>query len=313
MKELVLVVDDIAENRYLLVALLSGHGYEVETAADGAEALSVARARPPALVVTDVLMPVMDGFELCRRWKGDPALAGIPFLVYTATYTDPRDEELALELGADRFLLKPQKVEVLLQVVRELLAPRGLAAPLRREPCKESLELALQHNEVLLRKLEKKVTQLEQEITRRDEVERELKEASSRWQGTFDAMLDPVALITPEGTITRANRAMCEYLGLPASGVEGSKCFRLFHTMDEHIDGCPLVASRKSGGRETMEMAVGDRTFYVVTDPMPATDGRVTGYIHILRDITSHKRTEAALLENAGLMRIAAQAARLSG
>ena len=296
MTERILVVDDIAENRYLLVALLSGHGYEVETAADGAEALAVARARPPALVVTDVLMPVMDGFELCRRWKGDPELARIPFLVYTATYTDPRDEELALQLGADRFLLKPQKVEVLLSVVRELLAPPGGGRPEPGSgPCRESLELALRHNEVLLRKLEKKVTQLEREIVLRDEVERELKASSARWQGTFDAMLDPVALITPEGTITRANRAMCEYLGLPASAVEGSQCFRLFHSLNEHIEGCPLVVSRKSGGRETMEMVVGDRTFYVVTDPMPDADGHVSGYIHILRDITSHKRTEAEI------------------
>ena len=310
----ILVADDIESNRYLLVSLFTASGYEVEVASDGAEALASALKRPPDLIVTDVLMPVMDGFELCRRWRQEPLLAGIPFVVYTATYTDPRDEALALSLGADRYLIKPQKVEVLLQVVHEVLggAGRGSASG-RTEPVGEPLELALRHNEVLLGKLEKKITQLEAEISLRDTVERELRDAALRWQGTFDSMLDPVALIRPDGTITRANRAMAEYLGIPSGELVGKRCFQLFHGVDQHIEGCPLVASRKSGLRETMEMTVGEKTYFVVTDPLPGPGDEAEGYIHILRDITWHKRSEAALLESASLMRIAGRAARLGG
>src|SRR5512138_1639234 len=102
----ILVVDDKSENRYMLEVLLKGHGHEVDTANNGVEALARAHAVPPALVISDLLMPVMDGFALCREWKGDDLLKRIPFVVYTATFTDPQDEKLALSLGADRFVIK---------------------------------------------------------------------------------------------------------------------------------------------------------------------------------------------------------------
>src|SRR5262245_24677462 len=103
----VLIVDDGRENLYLLRMLLEAHGYVVDEAHHGAEALERARATPPQLIVSDLLMPVMDGYTLLRHWKADSRLRHAPFIVYTATYTAPEDEELALKLGADAFILKP--------------------------------------------------------------------------------------------------------------------------------------------------------------------------------------------------------------
>jgi len=70
-----LVVDDREENRYLLCQLLRGHGYAVQEADQGAQALELARAQPPDLVVSDLLMPVMDGYTLLRNWKADDTCA----------------------------------------------------------------------------------------------------------------------------------------------------------------------------------------------------------------------------------------------
>ena len=105
----VLIVDDIKENLYLLESLLKGYGYGTVTANNGAEALGLGLKEPPDLIIADILMPVMDGYTLCREWKKDDTLKNIPFIFYTATYTHPKDGEFALSLGADRFIIKPQE------------------------------------------------------------------------------------------------------------------------------------------------------------------------------------------------------------
>ena len=74
----ILIVDDNEQNVYLLQALLGGNGYHVVTAAHGAEALAKARKNPPDLIISDILMPVMDGFALCREWKKDERLKSHP-------------------------------------------------------------------------------------------------------------------------------------------------------------------------------------------------------------------------------------------
>lgn len=125
----ILIADDIPANSYLLESILKGYGFEVIVTKNGAEALDAARSNPPDLIITDILMPVMDGFELCRRWKADDRLKSVPFIFYTATYTDQKDEQLAKSLGADRFIVKPQKPEDLVQAVREVLSEAREGSP----------------------------------------------------------------------------------------------------------------------------------------------------------------------------------------
>ncbi len=157
----VLVVDDQAENLYLLRALLEGHGYAVDSACNGAEALALARKQPPDVVVSDLMMPVLDGYMLLREWKADPGLLSIPFIVYTATYTDAQDERLALDLGADAFLLKPTEPEVLIARLTEIL-DRTTATPSANRPSADEDRFLLGYSRALIRKLQEKSAMLEQ-------------------------------------------------------------------------------------------------------------------------------------------------------
>ena len=164
MKKLkLLVVEDDPQSLYMLQFLLQKKGYRVETAAHGVEALEKARADPPDMIISDTLMPEMDGFTLCREWKKDQQLKGIPFVFYTATYTDPKDEKFALSLGAERFITKPTEPEALLEILQDVIKEYEegvLAAP--KEPVAEEADVLQQYSERLVKKLEDKMLQLEE-------------------------------------------------------------------------------------------------------------------------------------------------------
>ncbi len=158
-----LIVDDKPDNLYLLRALLTGQGWEVEEARHGAEALVVARRSPPDLVISDLLMPVMDGYTLLRRFKADERLRAIPFVVYTATYTEREDERLARDLGADAFLLKPAEPDRFLAELERILAEADRGSLEASSPATpEEPEVLRQYSETLVRKLEDKRFELEQ-------------------------------------------------------------------------------------------------------------------------------------------------------
>jgi len=188
----VLIVDDIAENLYYMEVLLKGNGFEVRTASNGAEALLSARSNVPDLILSDILMPVMDGYTLCRECKSDERLRTIPFIFYTATYVEKKDEELALGLGADRFIIKPQEPEAMVTIIREVLAnPSSVFDKPEAESQQKKEDLLRQYNDALFRKLEKKMTDLE--LAHQQE-----KLASIRLQQLNDELEERVRLRTGE-------------------------------------------------------------------------------------------------------------------
>jgi CheY-like chemotaxis protein len=153
-----LIVDDQEQNLYMLQVLLQGHGYEVQSAHNGVEALEIARRQPPDILITDILMPGMDGFRLCREWMADEHLKKIPLVFYTATYTDPKDEAFALDLGAARFIVKPAEPDDFTKALEEVLRnyAKQQLVPVDAQPSTESTYYQ-QYNQTLIRKLEDKM------------------------------------------------------------------------------------------------------------------------------------------------------------
>ena len=118
----VLVVDDDPMSLEVLAVALLEHGFSVRTAASATEALAEARRLPPALVLADVLMPGIDGFQLCAALKDDPQLSAVPVVLLSADDGGPRDRERGASVGAADYLTKPIDLLGLVQVVRRLAA-----------------------------------------------------------------------------------------------------------------------------------------------------------------------------------------------
>ncbi len=218
----ILVVDDIAANRYLLEATLKAFGIEVTTANDGEQALASARSSPPDLVISDILMPVMDGFALCRHWRSEEPLRRIPFIFYTATYTDARDEQLAMEVGADCFVIKPQEPQVLIELIHDVLA-RGAKSAAETVASKthdvETTTLR-EYNEVLVRKLEKKVIELEAarealeaDARQRRQIEEALQRSEERWRLIYETEPECVKIVSADGRLETMNPAGLAMIG----------------------------------------------------------------------------------------------------
>lgn len=134
----ILVVDDILPNVKLLEAKLMSEYYSVLTAYNGFEAIEVARAEQPDMILLDVMMPKMDGFEACKRLKADPATAHIPVVMVTAL-DQPTDRVRGLDAGADDFLTKPANDLALFARVRSLVRVKMMIDELRLrdETCRE--------------------------------------------------------------------------------------------------------------------------------------------------------------------------------
>ena len=175
----ILIAEDDTNIRELLELGLKKNGYSVETAANGAEALEKARLTPPDLIISDVMMPGMDGFLFCRSVKADERLKHIPFILYTATNTETDEAELARNIGAARFLGKPAELKELLAAVNEELAVKT-AAPAAPRSMGEGGEAAdNEYLRVLLRKLRAREQELETASAGLQESEERLKKAQA--------------------------------------------------------------------------------------------------------------------------------------
>ena len=186
------MVEDIPNVLELLEVTLRFQGYEVISAHNGQEALDILEKESPALIITDILMPKLDGFALMQKLRVNPKTMGIPVIFLSATYVTPEDRTFALSLGASRFIEKPIDTEEFLLTIAELLSkeqitiPRALPQPQFYSGYRARLETKFQHKNRQIARIERLLPTLdlgqqesfktlyEQALRDRDEIQVEL-------------------------------------------------------------------------------------------------------------------------------------------
>src|SRR6267378_1973540 len=151
----VLVVDDHPVNRKLLRVQLQAEGHDVVEAANGVEALQTIERERVDAVISDILMPDMDGFRLCHEIRNSEKVGALPFILYTSTYDSPADRKLAQSVGADDYIIKPAAVPVILKALHDA------ALRTREIPQQGETYVLKQYSEALVRKLSEKNSELQ--------------------------------------------------------------------------------------------------------------------------------------------------------
>ena len=287
----IIIAEDNDDSRALLQAILEGSGHTVESAANGEQALALVRSAPPDLVVSDILMPVSDGYSLCRAMKSDPALRSIPFIFYTATYTEPSDMQYALDLGADRFLIKPMEPDLLLAEIEDTMATLSAAPAAGPEPGDDALlPDSEQHVAILVNKLSKKIAELDRE-------RRQLQESEARYRTYVDNSPLAIFMVDFDGKILEANPAAAALAGSTAKDLAGRRLGDLVHPHSRPQCEAGL-AELRARGRARFEATCathGDPDAAIVVE-MAEAGGNV---IVFCTDMTQMKRAEAELARSA--------------
>ena len=294
----ILIADDNEANLYMLEILLKGEGFEVISAANGQEALEKALLTPPALIVTDVLMPGMDGYALCKHWKSDDKLKHIPFVIYTATYAGTKNEAFALSLGADRFILKPQEPDVLLQLLSEVLADNYSARQMETKPLEEEIQFFRQYNEILFNKLEKKMSDLET-------ANRDLKILAERYHLSFENVSDVIYMIDNDFKIISISPSVERILGYKPEEFVGRPITDLANifaagALDQAVKDADLILKGHPISSTMYEFIAkdGSSKFGEVSGSPIMQEGKILGMIAIARDVTDRQRAQEELRES---------------
>jgi two-component system, cell cycle sensor histidine kinase and response regulator CckA len=175
----VLIADDHSANLKLLRAQLEAEGQVVLEAGDGLAALEILRQEPVDALITDILMPRMDGYRLCFEVRRNPATRDVPIVVYTATYTTAADEKLALDLGAGAYLRKPAGVPEILHALDAVTRARPTAVAIGLP---DDLSLLREYSERLVTKLEEKNVELAATVAQAGAQTLALRESEARFR-----------------------------------------------------------------------------------------------------------------------------------
>ena len=251
----ILVVDDNATNVDILRARLTAHGYAVVTAHDGEAALRAVAEQPPDVVLLDVMMPKLDGVEVCRRLKADPSRPFTPVILVTAK-ADSRDVVAGLEAGADEYLAKPVDQAALVARVKSMLRIKALHDTVQAQ-ARELAEL----NRTLERRVAEQVLELER---------------VGRLRRFFSPQLSEAIVSSGDESLLASHRreitvVFCDLRGFTAFA-ERAEPEEVMEVLREyHAVLGPLIFAHEG----TLERFTGDGVMVFFNDPVPCPDPTV--------------------------------------
>jgi adenylate cyclase len=248
----ILVVDDNETNRDILITRLEKHGYQLLQAADGEEALASAAQHGPDLILLDVEMPKLDGFEVCRRLKNDPAMPFIPIILVTARAAS-QDVVAGLDAGADEYLTKPIDQAALVARVRSMLRVKALHDQVQAQ----AADLATWN-----RTLEQRVNQQVTELDRMNRLKRFL---SPQIAKLVVSSGDDKLLESHRRDITVV---FCDLRGFTAFA-ESAEPEDIIAVLQEYYQCLGESIDRFEG---TLQHFAGDGLLIIFNDPLPCTD-----------------------------------------
>ena len=265
-----LVVDDTAASLKLLTHLLNAEGYEVRAAISGELALHAAASEPPELILLDIRMPGMDGFEICRRLKAQPATREVP-VIFVSAVTDAEEKLQGFAAGAVDFVTKPYQRD-------ELLARVHTHLELNR----------LRHH-------------LEREVEARTAA---LRQSERRFRGMFENAADAILLVGVDGRVRDANPAACKMYGYALDEFVGRHTGKITHP--DHVRELDAALAAIHAGQnyaaESVNVRKDGTPFPIEVHISPFTHGQEPVLLGFIRDITGRRQAEARVREGAALL-----------
>ncbi len=262
-----LVADDNATNRDILVTRLETHGYQLLQAADGEEALACAREQHPDLILLDVMMPKLDGFEVCRQVKNDATLPFTPIILVTAK-ADSSDVVAGLDAGADEYLTKPIDQAALVARVRSMLRIKALHDQVQTQ----AADLA-NWNRTLEERVEQQVRELER---------------MNRLKGFLSPQIAKVVVSSGAEKLLQSHRrdittVFCDLRGFTAFA-ESAEPEDVITVLQEYYRCLGDSIDRFEG---TLERFIGDGLLIFFNDPIPCPDPSVRA-VRMAVEMRSH-------------------------
>src|SRR5450759_4128313 len=286
----VLIVDDHPTNLKLLRVQLESEGHTVFEAHDGVDALALLERQRVDAVISDILMPRMDGYSLCYEIRKHARLHDLPIIIYSSTYTSPGDQKLSLDMGADKYLKKPVSVETLAAALHEVGA-QPHAAP--RPDALREVEVLKEYKERLVSKLKEKNTELLAQT-----------EALRLPNAAMTAAANAILIANRDGTIVWVNPAYTALTGYTLAEAVGKNSRDLVKSGQQErafyeemwatilagrIWHGQIVNRRKDGSLYPEEQTI---------TPVRDAHGEITHFITIKQDLSERQQAEEALRES---------------